>query len=73
MKEETKIILIVGILMILIINITRVVWKITENGQVERERIACLQGGGIEVLGGFNNYLYCEKSPPNTSETGIRE
>ena len=58
--KEIKIIIAIGILCIVFVNLTRIVWKITETNTDDMFRVACLKGGG-KVLDAETGYIGCEK------------
>ena len=63
MNNELKIAIAVGVMLIVFVNLTRVVWKSTETNTKysEVQQIACLQGGGDPFVNGFGDYMGCEK------------
>ena len=62
MEKEIKIILVVGILFIIFVNLTRIVWQFT-NTEINNSnalKVACLKGGGEVIENGFMDYLNCK-------------
>ena len=60
MNDDTTMVLVIGILIILLINVTRITWKVTETGINYAQIIACEDGGGEAVTDVFNGYFGCE-------------
>lgn len=61
MKDYINLIIVIAISIIAFVNITRVVWKITNDGMNEKQEIACLSGGGAVVSNDFGVYFSCKK------------